>query len=180
MSQSLSIFNDNHNIIFNEESVFEIVLSKTFDDKGVPCCKIYNLVGKFSKIDQDSFDIKLNTYNFFESIDGVNYEKEIFSREFGYKSIFAKKDLHSITQYTSLHNMNRKDNFNVLGGILVLTGLSTALNSLFLAKGNKNSFYLAGGIQIGAGISFLLLSKSKTYKFNRDHNPWNLDKIINN
>ncbi len=67
-------------------------------------------------------------------------------------------------------SMKRKENLIPLGGLLLTTGLVTGINTFFVKdKKGKNALLLSGGIQIGAGITFLIASTSRKYHFQGDH-----------
>jgi len=87
----------------------------------------------------------------------------------------AKRDIYSLSILKSEKHSRRQAKLGFLGGVLTISGLGTALNSLLVSDhSDSRALLVSGGIQFGTGLLVVALAvgKSRQYQFQDSPKPW--------
>jgi len=175
--QRLTLFKGNDQKTFKESSIFEVVTSESNPDNDNNSCNATELIGKLISISNDSMTLQLSSYTKKrneENFEGAN----IFNLQaWPMKATIAQKEIVYLKNFKSYKSRNRKDGFQIAGGILLFTGAVTALNTFVVKdKSNKGNLLLSGGAQVGLGIGFLIAGSSKKYNLRNNEEIWTIKK----
>lgn len=174
-AQSLQLKKDKKTKEFDANTYYEVYLGE-MDDREYGedgCCDYIRLETQLSHISQDSLTFAVD---FFEEQKGLAGNTTLSSTNYAQPQslVFAKSEVIQMHVFKSKSAFNRRETWNTIGGILVVTGLATSVNYLVFNKSdNKEDFLISGGIQIVTGSILGLLTKRKKYNLN-DHlpKPW--------
>ena len=140
--------------------------------KDVNCCVYSSLQGYLSSTSMDSLSFYLESYESFHKLDPENplLDKN-YGFDFPYTTI-AKKDIAALTYFKSKKAKKNTSAQQIISGVIMIGGLFTAVNALFIADNKKTELLIAGGVQFGAGIIFGATSTKPTRYFNKKQDPW--------
>ncbi|MEE9440089.1 MAG: hypothetical protein V3V14_13870 [Saprospiraceae bacterium] len=140
------------------------------------CCNYIKANGSIINETTDSLTMDLNSL--------VVYNKAISDRKFN-KVInigphafnkFAKTDILSFKYYKSQKNYTSNKTIKTISTVLILTGITTAVNSFFVKNSSdKNLLLYAGGAQFGVGLITFALSRHKKYQTYEKKQIWSFD-----
>lgn len=169
-AQGITIKRGNSHKTFKQNSTFKIYQKIITADLENQCCEVVECIGTITGLSPDSLTLRLKSYSSKKNVFDSKVENELYSLPETMTATISKKDIDYLQRYKSYKSMKRKENLIPLGGLLLTTGLVTGINTFFVKdKKGKNALLLSGGIQIGAGITFLLAGASRKYHFQGDH-----------
>ena len=145
--QELKLYRHNNTKVFKSGSIYEVVISESAKDKR--CCSYKSLVGTLTETSTDSLHFKLSEFKSRDYVENVR----------SYKSKSNKNGMLSI------------------GAILIISSLGTLVNSVIVRNdASKNVLLISGGVQIGLGLSLVILGSSKHYYLKNKNDPWKIIK----
>ncbi|HFA50954.1 MAG TPA: hypothetical protein ENJ95_18240 [Bacteroidetes bacterium] len=171
--QTLTITNGETEKTFKPSSVY--VISFGEGEPSGKCCDWTEMTGTLSGLNKDSIRLRLSKYTQMTVAEDLSSDHTItYKNDLNFGSL-AKKDIYSLVKYKSLKSKKRKNNFGIAGGILLFTGVTTALNSFIVSdKDSKRDILLSGAAQVGLSITFLAFNSTPKYKFRGDGNIWRI------
>lgn len=174
-SQELKLWKGKDEKTFKPGSLFEIVVDKTNKSADKSWCSSAQLVGKIVAISDDSLTLQLNSYSIKKTMENVE-NKEIFLSQTGtLESTIAKNEIIYLSNYKSQKHKKRKENIFTTGGLMVFTGLVTALNALVVKdKSSKKTLLISGGLQFGLGLGLTITNDTKKYYLRNRHDIWSI------
>ena len=171
--QHFKIVNAYNTSTLKKSDFIELVVGDT--KKVEACCTRLELHGNIVSVDSDS--ILFNTDILHLTYDSGR-EKTGYSEwcQMGQTNRIAKKDILRLNKYKTEKSRKAKSSLSIAGGILLFTGLGTALGSLVVSdKEDRKNLLLAGGVQVGCGFIMGLAIKPEYYKFSGTENPWRFE-----
>ncbi len=157
---------------FQSDSYYRMVLGEKRNKDKENCCFYLDVEGSIQNISKDSVEMRVNRLT--SNRVGADFSmKDVLDAPTAYAMNFAIKDVYSLTHYHSKRSKKRRNNFLGTGGILLLTGLATAMNALVLKdQPGKRTLLYSGGAQLGLGLTLIILSKPKSFLFKARGNQW--------
>lgn len=169
-AQGITITKGNSHKTFKQNSIFKIYQKSISTDLQNQCCEVGEYIGTITSLSPDSLNLRLKSYTLKKNVNEVQMESILYSLPETMSMTISKKDIDYLQRYKSYKSLKVKENLMPLGSILLFTGLVTGINTVFVKdKKGKNALLTSGGIQIGAGITLLIASKSRKYHFQGDH-----------
>jgi len=177
--QELKIINGTNSKLFKKGSLFEILTSECVKQKENKCCNCQELIGTITSVNKDSLTLKLSSFTHKREVENfnININDSFYSltKTIDYK--IGKDEIYYLKNYKSSKNKKRKENLTVVGGLLMATGIFTALNALIVSeKNNKNNILISGGTQFGLGLCFVIFGNSKKYNFKNSKKIWAIEQ----
>ncbi len=168
-SQSFEIYNSNTTLMINNSNYLEVVVNVNKDEN---CCVYSNLAGYLSSTSKDSLSFYLESSQHFHKLDP---SRTLLSQNYAFEfpvTTVAKKDIASLIYYKSKKANRSSNTKQIIGGVIMIGGLLTAVNALFIADNKKTELLIAGGVQFSAGIIFGTASNKPTRHFNKEQDSW--------
>ncbi|MCC6410199.1 MAG: hypothetical protein IT270_00990 [Saprospiraceae bacterium] len=139
---------------------------------GQPCDHL-EYTGTISRISGDSITLLTGKVTIRSVVESTHVEQSMLFAGQRARTTFAVEDMVGLQHYKSEKAQKTKKTFGVVGGLLMFTGAITALNGFFVKDAsNREGMLIAGGIQIGAGLTLALSSSSKKYYFRDKEEVW--------
>ena len=175
--QELKISNGKREKTFPGSTVFKVILSVGENYEAGKCCNYLEAVGQIQSIDKDSIRMILNEVWLQRNVEELDFEEHLQSIPGNIDFSFHRDSLQFLYAYRSLKAKKRKSIPDTIGGILIITGLVSGINSLMvLDQESKNRLRISGGFQVGLGLLTIFLFQKKSYSFIHPSKPW---KFIN-
>ena len=160
---------------FKSGGFYEIILAENEEALKNNCCEWTTLKGSLSSVTEDSFQMNLKSYEQRAIVDDVKIFHENYAKEGSNFGSFSQQDIFSIRHYKSEKSRKRKNAFSGAGGVLIFTGVVTAINALIVKDDDsKKDILQSGGVQVGAGLAFVIMGNSKRYKLKGKDGNWQL------
>ncbi len=176
-AQNLTLTNGIKEKTFKPGGFYSLKIAMGDIQKGERCCEFINVTGHLATVTSDSVHMLLSSYHYknLKEESGVE-NKRIFSNGNFAPYNFAKQDISILLHYNKQKNLTRKKLLGSSGGLLLFTGLTTALNMFVVTKRNgRADLFKSASIQAGAGAVFLIIGNSKKYRFKgQGNNLWHI------
>jgi|GEM_PF-2949095 len=176
--QKIGLANSNKLEKIKKSDIFEITIGG-FDELYKPirenCCGYINIKGSIKSIKEDSIIIEISELKTVFIDDDIDMNKELlydWKNENKLKS-FHQNDIYVLKKYKSEKAIKTKKNLTAIGGILVLSGVFTSLNTLiFSNKANRKNLLIASAVQFGFGLTLAIAQSPKKHYFKKVDDPW--------
>ena len=137
------------------------------------CCEYTQMFGYLDSVRGDSIYMKVNTMNINKSKDGLSLSEAYQFEKLDIIQAIPKDDILYMKIYKSKKSQKRSNAFALVGGLLIISGSVTALNTFLVKdKSNKRNLFIAGGIQIGAGFILGISTNPSKYHFKKVNDPY--------
>jgi len=175
--QELKISNGKRAKTFPNSTVFKMIVSVGENYEPQKCCNYLEIVGQIQSIGKDSIKMKLDEVWSQRNVEEFNYGEYLESLPGNIDFSFHRDSLRFLSAYRSLKAKKRKSIPDVIGGVLITTGLISGINSLMvLDKESKNRLRITGAFEVGLGRLTIFLFQKKSYSFIHPDKAW---KVIN-
>lgn len=165
-SQNNTITKGNKTRTLDKEKYYEIS-AMTIEEEGCDDCFSTMIEGEIQRFTKDSIQMKLRNFRSIAIIDNARLTNQIYSKNTSNVYTFPKSDIYSLSYYKNEKSKKRKKRASTFGGVLVVTGIVTGLNALYV-KGNSNKKvlgYSGLGQLLGGIVAISVFRPSKTYYF---------------
>jgi hypothetical protein len=173
--QEFKISNSSGSKHIGRSDLVEITVEAA-DKKENECCTYQTIHGNIESVNKDSIlvraDILMLSRDFEKGRTDFKDDWNWYNR----LNSIAKSDISYLTRHKSKKHKKLKNSLTIGGGILLFTGVGTALNT-FVVSGQKNrkNLLLSGGAQFGTGLILAISANSKKYRFKNTDDPWKFD-----
>ncbi|MDW3646250.1 MAG: hypothetical protein R8P61_04230 [Bacteroidia bacterium] len=175
--QELKISNGKREKAFPSSTVFKMIISAGENYEAQKCCNYQEIVGQIQSIGKDSIRMKLDEVWSQRNVEKFDYGEFLESPSGNIDFSFHRDSIRFLYGYRSLKAKNRKSIPEAIGGVLIVTGLVSGLNSLMvLDQESKNRLRISGAFEVGLGLLTIFLFQKKSYSFIHPSKPW---KVIN-
>ena len=176
-AQTLTLTNGSMEKKLVSSGIYEIYLADSETDFRNDCCNYTDLRGTLTNVTTDSIYMKLNWFAERNMIDDTKIAYSTVSQKGSNYSSFAHSDIFSIRHFKSDKSKKRKQNLSTTGGLLVITGLVTAVNTFLLDnKDGRQILWQSAGVQGGLAIAFIIAGSSKKYQLKGGNPEWKIKK----
>ena len=159
-AQALQFMNKGEKTTLDPHKYFAFYTHQEDED-----CPKLRLIGQISRDSADLIFLKVDELE--RIICNDEFTDHQIRKYFGKKEMaMHKESINRIDQWRSKKNYKRAGFKSDLGGILMLSGLTTGITGLFIKdKKVRRNLWIASGVQLGVGITFGILSNpQKKYK----------------
>lgn len=177
-SQGLKLSKGGEKKVFKTGSIFKVVTIKYEGPDDEKCCDYEHFIGTITGISKDSLSFQLSEVVRTKTSENIDIQEVLQSENSSIPMVVSHKKILYIENYKSPKSMKTKDGFQIAGGLLLFTGVATALNAFLVHnKNSKNNLLISGGAQLGLGIGFLIMHNTKKYYINNtfEENKWVID-----
>lgn len=173
--QELKLFRHNNTKVFKSGSIYEVVISESAKDKR--CCSYKSLVGTLTETSTDSLHFKLSEFKSRYYVENVRFEENYQSKNHTINMTIASNEIYYLKNHKSYKSKSNKNGMLSIGAILIISSLGTLVNSVIVKNdASKNVLLISGGVQIGLGLSLVILGSSKHYYLKNKNDPWKIIK----
>lgn len=175
--QTMNFSNSSKSKTIKQSDIVEVILDEIEEEQEVGCCDYTMMFGNIVSVNKDSILMNVNEYSLHTKSKLSNHVM-IFDWEEGPQLLsVSKKAIAYLSIYKSKKKVKTKENLSLIGGLLIVGGTLTAVNTLLVGdKGHKKNLLIAGGVQVGLGLTLAIASGSKKkYYFKGTGDPWKFD-----
>jgi len=171
-SQQFEISNSSYSKKIKKGYFIEMIVGDV-GDENPNCCAFTQMYGYLDSVLKDSIYMKVENMSINRSQDNVSLSENYQWEKLHKIQAIPKDEILYLKIYKSKKSQKRSDAFAIVGGLLMVSGCITALNT-FLVKdsSNKNTFLIAGGIQISTGVLLGLSTNPSKYHFKKVNDPY--------
>lgn len=174
-AQGLTIQRGTQQRTFKPDSYFEIHHTNDQSITLAGCEYCSAATGRIIGIGKDSITLSVYEWLSQKEVKGIVIKNETLSKDGNLVRSIAKSNIYSLRNYNKRKQMNNNVVRKGIGGLLIGSGLITALNTIWVHQnpGRKN-VWIAAGVQIGVGTLLLSLPGRKKYYFKDKEPVWKI------
>ncbi|MBK8055272.1 MAG: hypothetical protein IPK35_18870 [Saprospiraceae bacterium] len=169
--QEFSIFNQTGKKKISHTDILDVYISKELPSKNI--CNYSLVTGRLISMVNDSITIDVTKIQVFSKEAAFQTQLSYDWQNQNYKKTFAKDDIALLKIIKSERKRKRNEAMSATGGLLLIGGALTALNTfIFVEKGHRKNLLIASGIQVVGGLVIGLSSTTKRYQFKGSQDNW--------
>jgi len=164
--QQIGISNSKNNLKIIDSNVIALTIGEIDDTKNERCKGCITLQGSIKSVIKDSITFKATKLDL--SWQNKNVKNDLDFNQNNQLYTIHQNDICCINIYKSEKTMKRNSNILTVGGLLMVGGIITSINTLsFAKKGNRKNLLIASGVQFCLGLVFAISSSAngKSYSF---------------
>ncbi len=174
-SQNLELFKGKDKKVFNKGSILNLLIVQN----GVqPNTNLKTTVaGELLDVTTDSVILNIDYLNIVRTSDNQIIENKYQYKDISHRKAFSKNSLTSLKNFKTKKYDKSYKNRQIASALLLVTGLTTTLTSLFVKdKDNRKGILIAGVIQLGGSIGLGVIPDKKVYHLKDKNDLWSISK----